>query len=262
MEKPEPLENRLSKHSVHSRIRRRAARLTTKKPVGFDTFATYDAAWLLRIGRLDQLFDFDDASDNPTFYADLNNPQSLNKYQYTYNNPYKCTDPTGHCPPIFCIPAALYIIHKLATPIGPRERKTNAEAAADILDILPGGKVGGILGGILLKEVTKAAKQSLKQAVKEIVQQPIKLSVEAAKKSRPSKQVKLKKERSAQGAQDQREGLHKAQQFHRKQKRPDKIRSTKKSVQDEKTELRRIKNLKDAEEKFKPWGKKIYRLMN
>lgn len=27
----------------------------------------------------------DDASDNPTFYADPFNPQSLNKYQYGYN---------------------------------------------------------------------------------------------------------------------------------------------------------------------------------
>ena len=46
------------------------------------------------------MFDFEeDASDNPTFYADLTNPQSLNKYQYTYNNPYKYTDKSGHCPP-------------------------------------------------------------------------------------------------------------------------------------------------------------------
>jgi RHS repeat-associated protein len=50
-------------------------------------------------GGPDELFDFeDDASDNPTFYADLENPQSLNKYQYTYNNPYKYNDPDGHCP--------------------------------------------------------------------------------------------------------------------------------------------------------------------
>lgn len=52
-------------------------------------------------GGPDELFDFEeDASDNPTFYADLENPQSLNKYQYTYNNPYKYNDPNGHCP--FC----------------------------------------------------------------------------------------------------------------------------------------------------------------
>ncbi len=50
-------------------------------------------------GGPDELFDFaDDAADNPTFYADLTNPQSLNKYQYAYNNPLTLTDPDGHCP--------------------------------------------------------------------------------------------------------------------------------------------------------------------
>jgi hypothetical protein len=51
-------------------------------------------------GGPDELYDFaDDASENPTFYADLTNPQSLNKYQYTYNNPLNMVDPDGHCPP-------------------------------------------------------------------------------------------------------------------------------------------------------------------
>jgi hypothetical protein len=38
----------------------------------------------------------DDASANPTFYADLRNPQLLNKYHYSYNNPLKYVDPDGH----------------------------------------------------------------------------------------------------------------------------------------------------------------------
>ena len=51
-------------------------------------------------GGPDELFDFEIyASSNPTFYADLSIPQSLNKYQYAYNNPFKLNDPTGHCPP-------------------------------------------------------------------------------------------------------------------------------------------------------------------
>lgn len=50
-------------------------------------------------GGPDELYYFvDDASANPTFYADLRNPQSLNKYQYTYNNPLRYTDSDGHCP--------------------------------------------------------------------------------------------------------------------------------------------------------------------
>lgn len=50
-------------------------------------------------GGPDELYDFaDDASENPTFYADLGNPQSLNKYQYSYNNPLRYVDPDGHDP--------------------------------------------------------------------------------------------------------------------------------------------------------------------
>jgi RHS repeat-associated protein len=48
-------------------------------------------------GGPDELYDFAaSASDNPTFYADLHEPQSLNKYQYCYNNPLACVDPDGH----------------------------------------------------------------------------------------------------------------------------------------------------------------------
>jgi RHS repeat-associated protein len=48
-------------------------------------------------GGPDELYYFaEDASNNPTFYADLTNPQSLNKYQYTYNNPLRYVDLDGH----------------------------------------------------------------------------------------------------------------------------------------------------------------------
>src|SRR6185503_3639998 len=48
-------------------------------------------------GGPDDLFDFaENASDNPMFYGDLYEPQSLNKYQYCYNNPLSCIDPDGH----------------------------------------------------------------------------------------------------------------------------------------------------------------------
>ena len=50
-------------------------------------------------GGPNELYTFTEAaSGNPTFYADLTNPQSLNKYQYTNNNPVNMVDPDGHCP--------------------------------------------------------------------------------------------------------------------------------------------------------------------
>jgi len=48
-------------------------------------------------GGPDEYYEFHDlASQNPTFYADLTDPQSLNKYQYCYNNPLLYIDPDGH----------------------------------------------------------------------------------------------------------------------------------------------------------------------
>jgi RHS repeat-associated protein len=50
-------------------------------------------------GEPDELYDFaDNAGDNPLLYAEKGEPQSLNKYQYCYNNPLVHTDIDGHKP--------------------------------------------------------------------------------------------------------------------------------------------------------------------
>ena len=46
----------------------------------------------------------DPTPPGPLPYADILNPQSLNKYQYAYNNPLRYNDPTGH--------DALWVVNK------------------------------------------------------------------------------------------------------------------------------------------------------
>ena len=77
----------------------------------------------------------DDASDNPTFYADLLNPQSLNKYQYAYNNPLRYDDPDGHCPE--CIEE--FVEEVSQTPAG--QTVINAAGAAATVTIVAAGGV-------------------------------------------------------------------------------------------------------------------------
>ena len=49
-------------------------------------------------GPDDALTGGDISQPGPLPYADISNPQSLNKYAYTYNNPLRYTDPDGHSP--------------------------------------------------------------------------------------------------------------------------------------------------------------------
>jgi hypothetical protein len=124
-------------------------------------------------GGPDELFDFEeDASDNPTFYADLENPQSLNKYQYGYNNPYRYTDEDGHCP--IClgavVAAAVFILSNPST-IGPTRPQTTSEKIADLAGIvpIPGSKVIGkaIVGAIFKGGGKTVVNQGVKQTVKQ-----------------------------------------------------------------------------------------------
>lgn len=89
-------------------------------------------------GGPDELFDFEeDASNNPTFYADLTNPQSLNKYQYGYNNPNKFNDPDGHCPPTSPCPAQIWLTPRITPFIRPLVRIAEVTEAVSVPKIAP-----------------------------------------------------------------------------------------------------------------------------
>jgi RHS repeat-associated protein len=86
-------------------------------------------------GGPDELYNFaEDAADNPTFYADINNPQSLNKYQYTYNNPVNMVDPDGHWPDLsgFVVPSPKVTIAIISNPLD------SLQAAISVVGIVPG----------------------------------------------------------------------------------------------------------------------------
>ncbi|MCA1600092.1 MAG: RHS repeat-associated core domain-containing protein [Acidobacteria bacterium] len=96
-------------------------------------------------GGPEELYNFvDDAADNPTFYADLTNPQSLNKYQYTYNNPVNIVDPDGHCPPeAAALCRAAPVVFSIP---GLREAAVGAAVVvilAKAIDAIPGDKTAG-----------------------------------------------------------------------------------------------------------------------
>jgi len=123
----------------------------------------------------------DDASANPTFYADLRNPQSLNKYQYTYNNPVNLTDDDGHCPA--CVVVVVVVtIEILAAP-----DTVNAPTGLPGEVIDPAGDritklftnvaIGAGVGGMIQKAagpiVSKAAAKEAKEVVEGAAQQSV-----------------------------------------------------------------------------------------
>jgi RHS repeat-associated protein len=233
-------------------------------------------------GGPDELFDFEeDASDNPTFYADLTNPQSLNKYQYGYNNPYKYNDPTGHCVGVGTLarPLCIKVGEKIARALKPVAKTAGKTALVGVgvaLEWFASGNTAGDgscqgctssqqMGQSLMNESASSSGNAKATPATKAVDAKVSTSGSAGgnknkstsgsaggNKNKKSGTNKQKKERSALGTQTQREDISVAQAKKRKRRQGEQIRSIEKSKQNEATELKRIKNLKDAEEKFKP----------
>ncbi|MBK8811927.1 MAG: hypothetical protein IPN69_14520 [Acidobacteria bacterium] len=154
-------------------------------------------------GGPDELFEFeDDASGNPTFYADITNPQSLNKYQYSYNNPYRFNDPDGHCP--FCIVAAVIAFAVLTGPdyvVAPTGRETpeenreyrNTYGGNALLNLIPGG---GRTGGLL----RRGSGAALRQQARNNALQPVAKTVVKRGANNPVVRSALNKGRKAHKA--------------------------------------------------------------
>jgi RHS repeat-associated protein len=102
-------------------------------------------------GGPDELYDFaDNAGDNPLLYAEKGEPQSLNKYQYCYNNPLVYTDIDGHKPWNW-VKAGLEVASWVPGPIGTVASLAQAGiavaqgdykgAALAVAGAIPGGKI-------------------------------------------------------------------------------------------------------------------------
>jgi len=109
-------------------------------------------------GGPDELYDFaDNAGDNPLLYAEKGEPQSLNKYQYCYNNPLIHTDIDGHKPWDW-VKAGLEVASWVPGPVGTVASLAQAGIAlaeGDYKGALAAG-AGVIPGGKLLGKAAKA----------------------------------------------------------------------------------------------------------
>jgi hypothetical protein len=85
----------------------------------------------------------------PLPYADITNPQSLNKYTYTYNNPLKYLDPDGHDPLDFLLGVANAVTSNLMGGVGRKESYNQdhkiGQAVGDVISVA-GGAVEVLFG--------------------------------------------------------------------------------------------------------------------
>jgi hypothetical protein len=144
----------------------------------------------------------------------LGNPQSLNKYQYTYNNPLNMTDPSGHCPPII-VAGIIIAVACLTNPdyaVAPTGRETPEQmdeyrttyGSGALLDLIPlgvGGKVAGkIFKNVFGKAIFKGSQTVVSKGSNQVVKQTVKNTPNITKPyKRPSGATTKAQRKSVQG---------------------------------------------------------------
>lgn len=93
-------------------------------------------------------------------YADITDPQTLNKYAYARNNPLRYVDPNGHCIEDLCIGEAILVTaaataaaNYLNSPQGQESIRATLTLAGTALS-----KAANALGGLIFNEKTEPSK--------------------------------------------------------------------------------------------------------
>ena len=157
------------------------------------------------------MFDFtENAAENPTFYGDLSNPQSLNKYTYTYNNPLAFTDEDGH------IPFVVVAVVAVAVAILSSPDTTNAPRPTD--PVYPSGDgMKSLVGNAALGPVRGAVARGGAGAVRSTARAPARAQAPKLSHTR-NVDAKPKGSRNPKTAEAAAKGRRKHQEFKEKVK--------------------------------------------
>lgn len=226
-------------------------------------------------GGPEELFREVDPHD-PLFYAEVAEPQSLNKYQYCLNNPLRYVDPDGHQttaadalrlaaaggaataqPEVVVVAGGALAIYVIVDNTVGWEKVGNT-----LYKVFKGSGSGCVAGSISCGpgetpnssvQYNKNNDQSQQQGQGQ-QQGESKQGNQTEQKNNSNGNTqkdgeeKPKKEHTQEGTRVQRENIENAQRVHRRAGRPERIGSTEKSRQNERTQLKKIKSSKDVED--------------